>query len=156
MRYDARTFVIALLLGAFLCATPLLANNWSSAQKEVWKTVESYTELAAKGDVDGFLKYFHEDYTGWSYQSPVPYGTESVKKWAGYFIPKREILVYDIMPVAIEVHGDFAFAHYYYSQAYKDLEGKTKFRDGRWTDILIKNGNKWQMIGDHGGETSED
>jgi hypothetical protein len=27
---------------------------------------------------------------------------------------------------------------------------------GRWTDILMKQGDKWVMIGDHGGRTSKE
>ena len=33
---------------------------------------------------------------------------------------------------------------------------KEKVEQGRWTDILIKQDDKWIMIGDHGGATSED
>jgi len=46
--------------------------------------------------------------------------------------------------------------HYYYTYLYKDVEGKQKTSQGRWTDILMKQGNKWVMIGDHGGQTSKD
>jgi len=149
-------FVVAVSSCVLTNTTLLYAGDWSSEQQEVWKTVEAYTDLAAKGDVEGFLKYFHKDYAGWSYDAPIPYGISSVKKWAGYFLPKREMLVYEITPVTIKVYGDFAFAHYLYSHAYKDIEGKMKFADGRWTDILMKTGGKWLMIGDHGGETSDD
>ncbi|MFQ6104504.1 MAG: YybH family protein [Candidatus Glassbacteria bacterium] len=149
--------MVVVVCGCFVAAvSPLSAGEWNSEQQEVWKTVETYTEIAAKGDVEGFLKYFHEDYTGWSYDSPIPYGISSVKKWVSYFLPNREMLVYEITPVAIKVHGDFAFVHYYYSQAYKDIEGKMKYANGRWTDILAKKDGKWMMIGDHGGETSSE
>src|SRR4030043_351712 len=85
-----------------LAAYPVQAGERSKEQQEVWKTVETYTDLAAKGDVDGFLTYFHPDYAGWSHDAPVPYGVSSVKKWAGYFLPKREMLVYEITPAAIK------------------------------------------------------
>jgi hypothetical protein len=39
-----------------------------------------------------------------------------------------------------------------YTRLYKDSEGKEKREAGRWTDILMKDGNKWVLIGDHGGE----
>jgi ketosteroid isomerase-like protein len=150
-------FAAALLaVGLSLEAVPLQAEEWSKEQQEVWKTVQTYTDLAASGDVEGFLGYFDKDYAGWSYDAPVPYGIDSVKKWAGYFLPKREMLVYEITPVAIKVYGDFAFVHYFYSQAYKNTEGKMKYTSGRWTDILRKEGGKWVMIGDHGGETSSE
>lgn len=49
-----------------------------------------------------------------------------------------------------------AYVHYYYSYLYKDAEGKEKSSFGRWTDILMKQGDKWVMIGDHGRRTSKD
>ncbi len=63
-----------------MATNPLHAGEWFSEQKEVWKVVETYTDLATKGDVEGFLAYFHEDYAGWSTDSPIPYGVSSVKK----------------------------------------------------------------------------
>jgi ketosteroid isomerase-like protein len=146
-------FAVVMVACCFvLAAYPVQAGELSKEQQEVWKTVETYTELAAKGDVNGFLTYFHADYAGWSYDSPIPYGVSSVKKWTSFFFPKREMLVYEITPAAIKVYGDAAFVHYFYSQTYKDIEGKMKNSSGRWTDILMKQGGKWVMIGDHGGE----
>jgi hypothetical protein len=44
--------------------------------------------------------------------------------------------------------------HYSYTEVEVDMEGKEKLNAGRWTDILMKDGNKWVMVGDSGGETS--
>ena len=38
----------------------------------------------------------------------------------------RQTLVHDIRPVAIKIHGDIAFVHYYYMQLIKDAEGKSR------------------------------
>jgi ketosteroid isomerase-like protein len=59
-----------------------------------------------------------------------------------------------VAPEAIWVKGDFAFVHYSYTEVEVDMEGKEKLNAGRWTDILMKDGNKWVMVGDSGGETS--
>jgi len=58
--------------------------------------------------------------------------------------------------VAIKVHGDFAFAHYYYASLYQEKKGEEEVSQGRWTDILKKEGDKWLLIGDHGGETEDE
>ena len=47
-------------------AVGLFAGQWSAEQKEVWKNVLAYNELVTKGDVEGFLTYFHEDFSGWA------------------------------------------------------------------------------------------
>jgi hypothetical protein len=37
---------------------------------------------------------------------------------------------------------------------FKDVEGKENNESGRWTDILLKQGDKWVMIGDSGGSSA--
>lgn len=59
--------------------------------------------------------------------------------------------MYEINPVAIKIHGNVAIVHYYYLRVRKDAEGKEELEQGRWTDILMKQKDKWVLIGDHGG-----
>ncbi len=75
-----------------------------------------------------------------------------MKKFAEHDMKTTTVLVYDIRPAAIVVYGTSAYVDYYYQMIYKDVEGKEKSERGRWTDILIKQGDKWLMIGDHGGQ----
>lgn len=146
---------VAVLCLLSLAVAPASAQEWSAAQKEVWKNVEAYWDLSAKGDLEGFLGYFHPDYRGWSYQSPVPGNKDVARKFLTYELATTKTVVYQITPVAIQVHGNFAFVAYYYSEIVKDAEGKAKSRQGRWLDILTKQGDRWVMIGDHGGELPE-
>jgi ketosteroid isomerase-like protein len=145
-----------LLLLVLLAQSSLLAQEWSVAQKEVWKNVEAYWALDAAGNLDGFLAYFHNDYMGWSVQSPLPGGKETVRKFVAHSYKGEKTLVYDIKPAGIAVFGDVALADYYYTRIYKDVEGKEKTEGGRWLDVLKKQGDKWVLIGDHGGRTSKD
>lgn len=140
---------------ALVLAGPmLLGQEWSPEQKEVWNTVEKLVELEAKEDLDGLLSYFHPDFRGWYCKDPLPRNKASIRKWARYFFEIEESLVYELKPIAIDVHGNVAFVHYYYKWAYKDAEGKHKMDQGRWTDIYMKDGDKWLLICDHGGTTS--
>jgi ketosteroid isomerase-like protein len=136
-------------------AMPVAAQEWSAAQKDVWKNVESYWSLMAQGNLEGFMEYFHPDYRGWDYQNALPSTKASSKKFLEYGLKSTKTLVYDITPVAIQIYGNFAFVHYYYSTIEKEVEGKARMASGRWTDILMKQGDKWVMIGDHGGQTSK-
>ena len=144
---------IACVSVLLLAAAPLAAGEWSAAEKEAWGNVEAYWQLWAKGDVDGFLGYMSDDYVGWSNDAPLPSGKESSRKWMSFWASSNTILVYEITPVAVRVHGDFAVAHYYYSYAYRDGEGQVKDAQGRWTDILVKSGDRWVLLADHGGGT---
>jgi ketosteroid isomerase-like protein len=141
---------------AVVAAAPAQAQEWSASQKEVWKNVEAYWALAAKGDLEGFMGYVHPDYRGWGYGAALPRDKAAAKKWFGHGMQAEKTVLYEINPVTIQVHGDFAFVHYYYAEILMDAEGKERTASGRWTDILTKQGDKWVMIGDHGGETDND
>jgi ketosteroid isomerase-like protein len=143
------------VLGCFLAvSTPLYAQEWSAAQKEVWKVEETCMKLNIAGDTEGILTYFHPDYVGWINFGPVPQNKETTSKFMSYVIKTHKILVYDMQPLSIKIYGNVAIVHYYYSQIYKDAEGKEKTETGRWTDVFMKQGDKWLLIGDHGGPTS--
>ena len=143
--------VVAVLFLIVMQASPLAAQEWSAAQKEVWKNVETYWSLYAKGDYEGFQSFIHPDYRGWSNSSVLPTTKDSHGKFLAFAMKNFKILVYDITPVAIQVYGNFAFVDYYFKMIEKENEGKTTNSSGRWTDILLKQGGKWLMIGDHGG-----
>jgi hypothetical protein len=129
---------------------PLLKQKWTKTQKEVWKNVETYTDLIMKGDVEGFLDYFHKDYSGWNYCEFLPGNKTGIKNEL-WHLPKRKSVSYNIMPVAINIFDDVAIVHYYYSADYKNTDGKEKAKKGRNTDILLKQKDKWVLIGDHVG-----
>jgi ketosteroid isomerase-like protein len=152
MKLALRTVgVVSMVCLALLVAAPSQAQTWSDAQKEVWKNVENYWALDAKGDVEGFMSYFDADYIGWSYDSAIPGDKATVKKFITQEYQQSKTLVYDIKPVAIQIHGNIAFVDYYYTQLVKNADGKNDENKGRWTDILKKQGDRWVLIGDHGG-----
>ena len=155
MKHFINTRIALAVLCATLVATPLFAQEWSDAQKEVWKNVEAYQELATKRDVEGFLSYVHADVSGWIYSDALPADKATFRKWITHSFQTRKRLVNVVKPVAIKIHGNVAIVHYHYSRLIKDAEGKEKFHIGRWTHILMKQGNKWVMIGAHGGPTSK-
>lgn len=138
---------------SILCAFSLNAQQWTDAQKEVWETVKTYNNLAAKGNIDGFLSYFDETYNGWSYDLDAPGGKEQIITFVRYWFPNSKILYQTLTPATIWVNGNYAYVHYYYTQYTKDNEGKKKWEKGRWTDILMNKDGKWVLVGDHGGET---
>jgi ketosteroid isomerase-like protein len=141
--------LVAFLFGIGL--STLLAQEWSAAQKEVWKNVNDYWTLLAKGDLNGFLGYMHTDYVGWDNNDALPSTKEDAKKWLGYFMQGVKMPVFDIKPLAIKIYGDVAFVHYYFAYVEELPDGKKRNDHGRWTDILLRQDNKWVMIGDHGG-----
>jgi ketosteroid isomerase-like protein len=147
--------VVCVAMSAMLAA-PASAGDWSDDQKEVWSAIEGYWEVYAAGDVDGFLAAMHDDYTGWSYDQPLPSGKKTTEKWLKFGMPNRETLIYEITPTSIVVGDGFAVAHYYFEYVYKNAEGEMEDSSGRWTDVLVETGGEWMLIADHGGEVDDD
>jgi ketosteroid isomerase-like protein len=146
---------LILILLFLLYPVNLNAQQWTAEQKDVWKAVETYNDIAAKGDVEGFLSYFDDSYIGWDNESEVPHTKADIQKFVNYWMKKGKVVVFTITPARIWVNGNFAYVHYYYTQVYEDKDGKPFTERGRWTDILMKKDGKWVMIGDHGGKTSK-
>jgi len=129
------------------------AQEWSAAQKDVWKNVEAYWNLGAQRDVDGMLAYFHDDYLGWSNQSPLPSGKATTRKWVKHQFETTTEVLHTIQPVGIVIQGDVAIVHYYYVVLETNAKGEEETSRGRWTDVLKKQGDRWVLIADHGGES---
>jgi len=122
--------------------------EWDDVQKEIWQQVEVYTKLIIDGKINKFLEYFHKDYLGWNYYENYPISKKDVKDELLH-LPSTEIISYNITPVSIQVKNDIAIVHYNYSAVYKTSEGVEKTKSSRYTDILMKDDEKWVLIGDH-------
>jgi ketosteroid isomerase-like protein len=101
------------------------------------------------------LNYFDDTYQGWSYDNETPGNRNDAVKSLGYWFSKGKVQYYIIKPSRIWVNGDFAYAHYYYTQVAEGPDGKPNTERGRWTDILMKKDGKWMLVGDHGGEIDD-
>jgi hypothetical protein len=55
------------------------------------------------------------------------------------------LVAWSIQPLGIRIVGDVAIMHYY------DMAGKDNGVRSSWTDVLVKQGNRWRWIADHGG-----
>jgi ketosteroid isomerase-like protein len=99
---------------------------------------------------------YHDDYKGWDYDSPLPAGKASSEKWLTYASENYNWIIHELTPAAIVIVDDVAVVHYYYTAVFADLDGEKENTDGRWTDILMKDGDAWKLIADHGGREKDD
>ena len=144
------TLAAFLALATMLATTPVLGQEWSAAQKEVWKTVETMWELYGKGDVEGELAYADDELSLWLQDAPLPVNKASFRKWATYGAKVEQTVIYELKPVAILVFPECALVHYYISGVWKSgpLE-KGQFGTTRITDVYRNKGGKWLWIGGH-------
>jgi len=139
-----------------IVAAPALAQQWSPAQTEVWKNVEAYSARTEARDLEGFLAYVHESYVGWDISEPMTSSKARLRKFLDYNFNRYKTELLDLQPVAINVIDDVAIVYYHFTVVGKDADGKQFDETGRWADILKKQGDKWVLIGDHGGVTSDE
>jgi len=146
-----------LCLAMLLVSSAVLSQEWSDEQKEVWSFVESYSKAYEDGNYEKFMSVFHEDYKGWSYQAVVPMSKEAVGKYVEMGMKGYDHMLSNRTPVSIQVYDDFAVVNYlFHGMSKNKSSGEVKESAGRWTDILMKDGNQWYLIADHGGEYPDD
>ncbi len=145
-----RSAILTLAISA-ICPLVVHGQQWSPAEQEVWDSVESYWQCFANGDAECFLAYLHDDFSGWTNTHALPRDKEDMSQYLPLGFEVSETLLHDVDPVAVKVHGDVAIVHYYYSRTFADGSGTRHTDTGRWTDILLKQGDRWVMVADHGG-----
>lgn len=150
MKATLRFCLLSLILGSMAVTTASAQLAWTPDQKAVWKT-----ETTIFGDfVNGQnpSEYYDDSYEGWPLRSPVPIPKTNMEKAASYHkLQGDKILFFDAVPIVIWVKGNFAYTDYYYQAVYQDKDGKKTPEQGRWLDVLMKKGDKWVLVGDHGG-----
>ena len=142
---------VVILMIAIFSASTSNAQEWTKAQKEVWKSVENGWAQFQKGDLDAFFASVHQKYMGWSNMEPLP---ASKEKW---FNSSKELMKhfkfenYDIEPARILVYDNVAVVDYYYEYTGTDTKNDktTEYQvKGKYVAFLIKEGGKWMLIGD--------
>ncbi len=155
MKLDFKNIWFLPVCVAVLTSTAVLSQEKPTGHAEILKNVQAYWDLWAKRDLEGFLEYLHDAYSGWNYEAPMHRSKESTRRWINHTFQTRKVIVYDINAVDIKIHGSVAIVHYYYSILEKDPEGKERKITGRKSDILMKHDDKWVLIAEHGGHTFE-
>jgi ketosteroid isomerase-like protein len=121
-------------------------QEWTEAQKEVWKSVNGVWENFTKGDLEAVMAGFHDDSIVWWSDKAIPLGKDtrrpSYYKWlSGYHKP----VSYELEPLSIHIFGNVANTYYLYKyirEGYPDYPVR-----GRVMETYLKQNNKWLIIG---------
>ena len=142
---------------AVIISVLLLHSSFANAQDnvddqaEVWATVEAIWDAQEQGDngwVDAMLS---ADFVGWPNGSPAPRSKASTRMWARFDAGQSKGLAHELYPLSIVVHGDVAIVHYLFTSFTQLKDKSTQSRNGRFTDILVRDGDSWKFISWHGG-----
>ena len=145
-------------LGLFVPAVLLFASVNANAQDatddeaDVFLAITQQWDAEQKGDDKWLEEMLADEFTGWGKESPAPRNKTSTRKWNKFGKQMGRMIEYELYPLSITVHENVAIAHYTYTSANKDKEGKIEVNSGRFTDVLVRTDDGWQFIAWHGGD----
>ena len=148
---NAPVKLVLMLVGSFLFCTAG-AQDTSDDEANVLLVIEREWEAARKGDQDKVDDMLTRNFMGWGKNSPAPRSKTSTSNWSRFGSEMGRIVRYELYPLSITIHDDVAIAHYLYSSAYKEKEGKIEISNGRYTDVLVRTDEGWKFLAWHGGD----
>ena len=123
-------------------------QNWDKNQNDVWQSLEDHWDHLINGRVNEFLKYIHDDFIGFGHESPINIDRPWLNKWVGFWTKSTDILICELRPIDIKIHGDIAILQYFIFTIEKNAEGgKRVIR--RYTMTWKKQSDHWVVIGSH-------
>jgi ketosteroid isomerase-like protein len=120
-------------------------------QAAVWASVEAIWDAQEQGDDDWVDAMLSADFMGWPNGSPAPRSKASTRMWARFDADQSKSLAHELYPLSIVVHGDVAIVHYLYTSVTQRKDKSTRSSNGRFTDVLVRDGENWKFISWHGG-----
>jgi len=141
----ATIFAILMFL---LFSIPAIAQQWTTQQKEVWKTLEDQIKAFASGDMEANYKFIHPDFVFWNDWNSVPGDYETAKKLdSAWFKLGAKTYAFTLTPLTILINGDFAVLNFYL-RGFRQEPGATevKFVGLRLHNLWKKEGGKWLLL----------
>jgi hypothetical protein len=121
----------------------------------VWSIIERAWRAQREGNQRWIEELLSPDFVGWSNDSPAPRDKSSTRLWSAFNTRQSDLLEYELYPLAIQIHGDTAVAHYLYSSAVQEKGRAVETVDGRYTDVLVRTGDGWRFLTWHGGAQTD-
>jgi ketosteroid isomerase-like protein len=75
--------------------------------------------------------------------------------WARFNADQSKGLTHELYPLSIVVHGDTAVVHYLFTVATQNKDKRIVTENGRYTDVLVRDGETWKFISWHGGPSTD-
>lgn len=145
MQTKLRLFIPCILFGLLVFwSIQATGQEWSEAQKEVWKTVQASWEIYKNADVEATIAMKHEDSAIWWSGDVLPFfkkGGDVRLKFSGWWNYDK-MVSYKIQPISIQVVNNVAIVYYLY-----DWKGTKLSSKARCFETWIKEDNKWLHLG---------
>jgi hypothetical protein len=126
----------------FLGSFQVFGQEWTTEQKEVWKTVEANWKAIKNGNIEALLELKHDKVLIWNRPHPEPITKDMLKVIYKDWFEREKTTSAKIRPLNINIFNNIANVYYLYK-----YEGVKYFDKGRILETWIKLDNKWIQIG---------
>jgi hypothetical protein len=124
----------------------------SPDQQEIWKVEQQQWKMAAAKDSSWIDALVHANLKYWETGAPMPRDKASLKHWSRYDNESSTVLEQELLPISTTITGNVAVVQYYYIMARENYKKERESVTGHYTDVLIKEGGRWQFIAWTGGD----
>lgn len=128
------------------------AQTWSPEQQEIWRLEEQQWRMAAAKDLSWIETMVHPNLNFWQSDQPMPRGRASLTRWARYDSTNSTVREQELFPISVTITGNVAVAQYRYQVASENYKKERETVTGRYTDVFIREGNRWLFIAWAGGD----
>lgn len=124
----------------------LRIDDLSLEQQELWRRVKDLWAMSLERSAEKIRDTFHPRYVGWDMNSPAPHDREAaVQSLLG---DSPVVKDYQLRPLSIEVYDHVVgIVHYTYSATVVPHGAMSFQTTGKWTEIYLKQGGQWVMVG---------
>ena len=147
-----RAFIGSVLLAVAAHTSTAVAQTWTQEQQELWRLEEQQWKMAAAKDPSWMESMVHPNISYWDTDQPGPQNKASLTRWVKYNYANSTVLEQELFPIAMTITGNVAVVHYHYRIASENTKGERAIVTGRYTDVLVKEGNRWLFIAWAGGD----
>jgi Domain of unknown function (DUF4440) len=141
-----------LLFALVVQAGTAVAQTWSPEQQEIWRLEDQQWKMNAAKDLTWIETMVHPNISFWDVDFPAPQNKASLSRWAKYGSTTDTILEQELFPISVTITDNVAVAQYRYRVASENDKKEREIVTGRYTDVFIKEGNRWLFITWAGGE----
>lgn len=120
-----------------------------SIEQGVADIEKTMMKLFNKGDIDGILKLFNDDFVGFSSTKHERLTKlAQLKKTFLYYLKEGDSVKYSIKNLKVKIIGESALATFYWQVDIKK-KSKVKSIDGRASHVFILKDDKWKIVHEH-------
>lgn len=144
---------LAKFFAVLLLATPGpgLAQELTAEQEEVWSAFSQEIAHYVAGEIEASYQHVHPDFVWWNNGNSVPgdYGAAQTLDTASAEYGGKW-LSYDLTPLTIQVHGDYAVLNAYMRGFREDGRGGTPtWTTMRFHNDWLKEDGRWLLIANY-------